>query len=292
MNKFVLAFVLSVVLSALPAIAAPVSPPAGVALPAPAAPVSLDASVAGVEFIGPGTMIMHNVLIESEYCAVMFQWSWPRSVWIPIDYSPEEPTFNTAEYYPLNVGDSWTYVTSNGGSVVLTITDTEEICGQQCVRLTSSSGGASYWYSDETGVWMTRYVNPTTDYTDFCPPMKLTPPQLYIGLQSLHPFYDAGYFYPPDIPWGSIDGWSNFIVKGIEDITVPAGTFPDCVRATFIFSYTEPVQGQYAVRTEESWFAKDVGIVKRIASEVYCQGGYIFHSEIQSIELVSSSRLP
>jgi hypothetical protein len=262
------------------------------ATPAAAVPISLDASVAGTEFIGPDTMIMHNVLVNSEYYSVTFKWSWPRNVWYPVDYSLEEPTFSTREYYPLEVGDSWTYQTAYGGSLVLTITGTEEICGQQCVRLDSSSGDTSYWINDETGAYMARYVNSTSDYTDFCPPMKMTPPQLYLGLQSLNPFYDAGYFYPPGIPLGSLDGWSNFVVKGLEDVTVPAGTFPDCIRATFIFSYTEPVQGQYAIRTEESWYAKDVGIVKRMATELYCQGGYIFHSSLESLELVDSSRLP
>jgi hypothetical protein len=262
------------------------------AVPASAFAVSIDTSAGGAEFIEPGTMIIHNVLIGTEYYYLTFKWGPLLNIWYPVEYGAEEPTFTTQEYYPMEPGDSWTYLSSGGGTLTLTITGTEEICGVPCIRQDSTSGAVTYWINDETGVWMTRYVNPTTDYTDFCPPMKIAPPQLYPGSQSLNAFYDAAYLYPPGIPLGTLDGWSNFVAKAVEDITVPAGTFTECLRSTFIFSYTEPDQNQYAVRTEEAWYAQGVGIVKRIESGVYCQGGYIFNSYTDSLELVSSSRLP
>lgn len=280
MKKSTLVVVFCLFLMAAPALAV-----AGV-------PMSVDGSSGGVEVTAPDEFIFHNLFFGSTYNYGVFKWHPKKQVWYPTDYALEEPTFNTQEYYPLDEGDSWTYQASDGGTLVLTVTGTEEICGQQSIRLDSSSGAVTYWINDETGAWMTRYVNPTTDYTDFCPPMKIAPPQLYLGTQSLHAFYDAAYLYPPGIPLGTIDGWSHYVVKGLEDVTVPAGTFTDCVRATFVFSYTEPDQGQYAVRTEEAWYAQGIGVVKRIETAVYCQGGYIFNSYADSFELVSSSRLP
>ena len=184
------------------------------------------------------------------------------------------------------MGRSWTYVLSTGGTYTLAVTGTEEICGQICFRQDSSDGGISYWINDETGVWTTRMVNPDGSYTDFCPPMKMSPPQLYLGTQSLHAFYDAPYFYAPGVPAGTLDGWSSFVVKGIEDVTVPAGTFLDCGRNTFVFSYTSS-DGRYAVRTEETWHAQGIGVVKRVQVSAYGMGGYIYHSDIQCYDLVS-----
>jgi hypothetical protein len=207
-------------------------------------------------------------------------------MWYLTDYALEEPTFSAQVYYPLEEGSSWTYATSDGGQHTMTVAGTEEICGETCIRLSSSDGTVTFWINDETGIWMSRYVNPDGTYTDFCPPIKIAPPQLYLGTQSLYPFYDQTYFYPPNIPIGTLDGWSHFVAKGLEEVTVPAGTFADCIRATYIFSYTS-TDGSYAVRTEETWYAEGVGIVKRVQTAAYGLGGYIFYTVAKSYDLQS-----
>lgn len=257
---------------------------AGVALAG--VPMPVDGSSGGVEVTAPDEFIFHNLFFGSTYNYGVFKWDPRKHVWYPTYYGLEDPTFNTQEYYPFDVGRSWTYSLSSGGSNTLTITGTEEICGQTCFRQDSSGGGVSYWINDEAGVSMTKMVNADGSYTDFCPPLKLSPPQLYLGMLSLHPFYDAPYFYAPGVPAGTLDGWSHFVCKGLEDVTVPAGIFPDCIRNTFIFSYTA-TDGSYAVRTEETWHAQGIGVVKRVQVAAYGIGGYIYHSEASSYDLTS-----
>lgn len=252
----------------------------------PAMAVPIDVSSGGVEVTAPDEIIFHNVRTGSGYYYGVFKWHPAHHIWYLTDYGPEDSTFSAEEYYPFEVGRSWTYALSTGGTYTLTITGTEEVCGQTCFRQDASDGGVSYWINDETGVWVTRMVNPDGSYTDFCPPMKMAPPQLYLGMQSLHAFYDAPYFMPPGIQVGTLDGWSSFVAKGLEDVTVPAGTFLDCSRNTFVFSYTSS-NGTYAVRTEETWHAQGVGIVRRVKTEAYGFGGTIGQSSIQCYDLQS-----
>ncbi len=257
-------------------------------IPASASGVNIDATSGGVEVIAPNQIIFHNLLVPSQstYYYGVFQWGPHQNKWYLTDYGLEDPSFNAQEYYPFDQGRSWTYQRSDGGRLVLTVAGTQEICGRTCIRLNGSDGSATYWINDETGIWMTRYVNPDTTYTDFCPPMKITPPQLYIGTQSLDSFDDAGYFFPPGIQLGTLDGWSQFVAKAQEDVTVPAGTFLDCIRATYTFSYTSS-DGSYAVRTEEAWYSQGVGVVKRVQTEAYGMGGTIFHSGVRCYDLMS-----
>jgi len=255
---------------------------------ASAAPI--DATSGGVEVIGPNRMVFHNLYLlrQSTYVYGIFQWNTLLNTWYPVAYGLEEPTFSAREYYPLEQGSSWTYQRSDGGELTLTVAGTQDICEQTCIRLDGSDGSATYWINDATGIRMTRYVNADGTYTDFCPPMKITPPQLYLGTQSLDSFNDAPYFYPPGILLGTLDGWSQFTAKAVEDVTVPAGTFLDSIRATYTFSYTAS-DGSYAVRTEETWYAQGIGIVKRVQMESYGIGGMIFFSGIRSYDLKSYS---
>jgi len=78
-------------------------------------------------------------------------------------------------------------------------------------------------------------------------------------------------------------------VKAVEDVTVPAGTFTDCVHVTFMFSYNESSSGGFGFRVEEAWLAKDVGMVKRIKSETFCIGGYIYNNSAETYLLQSYS---
>jgi hypothetical protein len=257
-------------------------------MPALAPAATIDATSGGVEVIAPNQMIFHNLLVPSQstYYFGVFQWSPSQNKWNLIDHGLEDPTFSSQEYYPLEQGRSWTYQRSDGGQLVLTVAGAQQVCGQTCIRLNGSDGSSTYWINDATGIWMTRYVQPDTSYTDFCPPMKIAPPQLYLGTQSLDSFNDAGVFVPPGIQVASVDGWSQFTAKGLEDVTVPAGTFLDCIRATYTFSYTAS-DGSYAVRTEETWYSEGVGIVKRVQTEAYGMGGMIFHSGVRCYDLAS-----
>lgn len=256
-------------------------------MPSPAFSASVDMSNGGVEVADPSTIILHNALVGPAYYSVTFQWHPLFNVWYVTDYGPENPTFSARQYFPLMNGSSWTYVRSSGGTLTLTTNGTEWICGRPCIRLSASDGGATFWISDETGVWMTRYANPDGSATTYCPPMKISPAQMYLGTQELSPFEGNIFGDDGDIPFGRLYGWSTFTVKGMEDVTVPAGTFSDCFRATFVYSFTDTWIGTEGVRTDEAWYARGIGIVRRIVTDIRSSGGTILSSSAETYQLQS-----
>lgn len=257
--------------------------------PAPAPCVSVDVSDGGMEVAGPQTIIMHNVLVGSAYYYVAFQWLPVLNVWRPVTYGVEDSSVRAADYYPLDQGDTWTYLRSSGGTLTLTVNGTGKICGRTCIRLEADDGSATYWISDESGIFMTRYIFTDGSYLTWCPPMKITPAQLYLGAQSLSSFTDAPLRLPSGVQVGSQSGWTSFAVKGIEDVTVPAGTFTDCFRSMSTRTGTDTWTGVAGVRVEEGWYAYGVGIVKWINGEVAALGGAILQSACQVYTLQSYS---
>lgn len=259
--------------------------------PAVAWSAPIDATSAGVEVLSPEKITLHNLfnLRESAYVYGVFRWSPFLNIWYPIGYGQENPTFRTQEYWPMDQGNTWTYQMSSGGSFTLTVDGAEDVCGQPSLRLLDTGGTVTYWINDDTGVSLTRYVNADGTYIEYCPAMKIALPQLYLGSHSLDAFFDALYRTPWGEVFASFNGWSQFTVKGMEDVTVPAGTFPNCMRATFNYSYNNPADNSFGMRTEEVWHAQGVGFVKRVKTEVYGWDGMVFFSDARVDSLVNYS---
>lgn len=247
----------------------------------------IDVTNGGMEVTGPNTIRIHNVLANGKFYYVDFQWKPRRNIWSATGYGLEPATFDTSAYWLLKQGSTWTYLLSAGGTLVLTANGTETVCGLPCIRLDASDGSQTFWINDDTGIFMSRYVFPDGIYNEWCPPMKIAPAQVYLGSQSLNTF--EGVMGSPTGVFGTMDGWSQFTVKAVEDVTVPAGTFTNCLHATFMFSYNESASGGFGFRVEETWFAKDIGMVKRINSQTYCVGGYIYENFAETYLLQSYS---
>ncbi|RJP17280.1 MAG: hypothetical protein C4520_16975 [Candidatus Abyssobacteria bacterium SURF_5] len=245
--------------------------------------VWIDITDSGMEVTGPDTMVLHNVSAVTGYYSVDFLWNAKKNAWVATGAKLED--FSSRDYFPLTDGSTWTYASSIGMPLTLTVSGIDYVCGEPCVRLLDSSGGETYWISDDTGISMTKYVFPDGIFNAWCPPMKISPAHLYIGSQSLNPFYDAviGTWWGV---FGTIDGWSEFSVKGLEDVTVPAGTFTDCFRATFNMSYTGS-DGAQGIRTEDAWYAKGVGIVKRMTTDISAYGLSVYKASAGVYELQS-----
>jgi hypothetical protein len=171
--------------------------------------------------------------------------------------------------------------------LTLTVNGTDLVCGLESKRLEVSDGSYSNWINGAEGLFMTRIANPDGSNTTFCPPMKMVPAQMYLGMKELNSFQDAIFADSGGSPFGSHDGWSSFTVKGLEDVSVPAGTFTDCLRATFVYSFTETWSGAYGFRTEEAWYARGVGIVKRVSTDIVCSGGTIVALNAETFRLES-----
>lgn len=255
--------------------------------PLAAGAVQVDISSGGVEVTGPNTMTLHNAFVKSSYYYGLFKWNPTRNIWSLIGSGLEDPTFSSREYYPLEQGMEWTYQLSGGGTLTLTVNGTDDICGVTCIRLEGSDGSVTDWLNDETGVSMARFLNGYGYSTTWCPPMKIAPPQMYVGSQSLNQFSDAAFKDYSGNTIGLHSGWSSFVVKGLEDVTVPAGTFTDCLRTTYVYSFTDTLSGMYGYRTEEAWYAQNVGIARRVSTDLGIMGGAIISSIIETFQLSS-----
>jgi hypothetical protein len=252
----------------------------------PSQAATIDITNGGMEVTGPNTMRLHNVLSNGNYYYVDFEWRPRRNIWAATGYGLET-TFDTSAYWLLKQGSTWTYLLSGGGTEVLTVNGTQDVCGLTCIRLDSSDGTLTYWINDDTGLFMTRYVFPDGIYNEWCTPEKIAPAQTYPGSQSLNTF--EGVMGSPYGVFATMTGWTQFTAKAVEDVTVPAGTFTDCVHAAFVMSYNESANGGFGFRVEEVWLAKDVGLVKRIKSETFCIGGYIYNNSAETYLLQSYS---
>ncbi len=167
------------------------------------------------------------------------------------------------------------------------VAGTEQVCGLTCIRLNASNGGWTNWIQDETGTHMVVYGNPDGTRTTWCPPMKIAPPQMYIGTQSLDSFTNAPFSDSFGHQYANYSGCASFVVKGLEAVTVPAGAFPQCLRATFVHNYTDSWSGMTGVVMEDAWYARGIGIVKRIRMETAEWGGTISKYSVETFLLQS-----
>lgn len=177
--------------------------------------------------------------------------------------------YKTADYYPLGQGDTWTYrETEEDGEIeyeTKTVSGTETIDGVVATKvledsdeyeLFTNSNGITFYKSydinEEDGV-----VEEEVDILD--PPLIYVPTEVSIGTK--HTFNSTirhtenGFSATGTI---SIET----TVEGIENVTVPAGTFENCLKIK-IKRNVASSDGSHTESTESTiWLAKGVGIVK------------------------------
>ncbi len=175
----------------------------------------------------------------------------------------------TADYFPLGQGDTWTYdseVTSEGDSwqetVTKTVSGTETIKGVEAAVLTEDDGDYSLYTSDDNGVTLYAEHNVKDsgwERLEYDPPLNLLPGEIYVGLTKSS---------SATLTYTTSDGLSltgtysvELTVEGIEDVTVPAGTFEDCLRVRFTGERASS-DGNSETFAFTTWLAKGVGDVK------------------------------
>jgi len=250
--------------------------------------VNLEITSAGMEVTGTNTMTLHNCQVGSNFYYISFQWHPFLNTWIPTGFGPEYPVFRVQDYFPLEVGNTWTYQLSGGGTRTDTIMGTDEICGKVFLRMESSLGGANWWQNDGAGVWQAKAENPDGSYLVFCPPIQFSAPYVYSGFSKMSPYENVPLMNSDGIQIANIDGYISYTGNRQETVVTPAGTFPDCTRTNLAVSGTETWGGMASVSIYETWYGEGVGVVKSIRSQIDTIGGTIVNSSM-SVEILQSA---
>jgi hypothetical protein len=177
-------------------------------------------------------------------------------------------TYNMVEYFPLGIGDTWTYEEEFGGFFTRSITGTETI--NETVAYKMEEMGAAYTLFTNDSNGLRRYKTFGTDDGSwrmdvFDPPIIYSPATFPIGnsqnFNSTVSYSDGDGLFDN----GTITGIST--VQGTETVVVPAGVFEDCLRIKITENYALS-GGSLSFTTDYTlWLAKGVGIVKDTGSE-------------------------
>jgi hypothetical protein len=160
------------------------------------------------------------------------------------DDKPAEQT--TTPYYPLKVGNTWTYKAGDT-TVTVTVAKFEEISKQNCARLESSSAGGKPTLVEDVavkadGVYRYGVADKTVE-----PPVKIL---------ALPPKKDETWKIDATIGTETLKG--SFKSGEEAEVKVPAGTFKDVITIT---GADIDANGRKISMTY--YFAKDFGIIKQ-----------------------------
>ena len=217
------------------------------------------------------------------------------------------PTFNAADYWPLNVGDTYTnssnctfacHTNKNPGSGTFTEVKTDSIFGTETVggitgyKRGNLVNGDYNVFSNSDGLKMLKQYNveglfPGTTWSQFIfePPVTFLPATFSLGTHitgsGLGHFSDSTGFQITGT--GTVDS----TVEAIEDVTVPAGTFYNCIKVSFKFSRTAANGSYQQIDDMTFWLAKGVGVVKDIEKHTTTLNGLI-DTETSTSELTNA----
>lgn len=172
--------------------------------------------------------------------------------------------FLISEYFPLGQGDTWTYWEEDNELTVKTITGTENINGVDAARIIDEDGDYTLWTNSNGLVWYKEYEAddiPGCGWRQlvFSPPVQTSDPVVSVGSV----YASASTLTETDCT-GSSSAASvsyEFRFDGTEDVTVPAGTFMNCLRIKGFLS----IDGTPEANEMTIWLAKGIGQVKFIS---------------------------
>jgi len=143
-------------------------------------------------------------------------------------------TTSSSSIYPLKVGNTWTYSSSQGGSYTISIDGTTTVNGSY-VYMRTTEGESYYTYLNWETSGLTYYG---TSVSTLASPCVLLPNTLYVGLNYT-------------------DTCNEFscTVSKIENVTVPAGTFNNCYQVD-CYDGTD--------LWDTTWYCSGVGMVKLV----------------------------
>jgi hypothetical protein len=162
---------------------------------------------------------------------------------------PPQP-YNITEYFPLTEGSSWVYET-NDGMRTRTISGTQQAWGQTYARMVSDYGSVDLWRAAPEALYLGGLDYGDSGTLTFDPAYQIAN-GLGIG-QIVNEQESTAY--AGSSPAGT--AWFDYYFVDVEDVTVPAGTFENCMKLRIQFQLMAEQDQQCYI-----WVAKGVGIVK------------------------------
>jgi len=159
------------------------------------------------------------------------------------------PRYNITDYFPLSEGNTWNY-DSDAGVHTESVSGTVDVLGIQYRRVVSTQGETIFWASAPDGLRQGGRQEGTDTFT-FDPPI-LIPNGLQVS--------DQGSIISALSMNGAAAGsmTTDYVFHGVETVTVPAGTFADCMKLEITITVDGVTQDHFY-----SWGAKGVGTVKQ-----------------------------
>jgi|GEM_PF-2122735 len=191
--------------------------------------------------------------------------------------------YNMAEYFPLHQGDEWTYSTTVNGITTegkAVVSGTEQVNGVETIKM-----GVHCVVMDSEGLKTYKWERPEFGQVYIYDPPELTFPAHF----SLGDVYQQSY----KNSICSLDGGTlldtstvseTVTLESVEDVTVPAGTFKDCLKVHYSITYQNS-SGEYGELEDSNWFARNVGRIK-VESDVL-----VYHPVVGELEFDVSVEL-
>ncbi|MEW6418018.1 MAG: fibronectin type III domain-containing protein [Nitrospirota bacterium] len=181
--------------------------------------------------------------------------------------------YNIAEYLPLAQGDTWSYRdTVDGDLETDIISGTENINGVDAAKKIDEDGDYQLWTNSNGITFYKKYDADDLDedcgeghgwsQSVFTPPITATPAEVCIGAKYTSTF--TSYYTNCRGESKTATSSMEFTIEGIEDVTVTAGTFKDCLKGKTKSSNMFSDEGQIGSGESTIWLAKGVGVVKSI----------------------------
>ncbi len=201
-----------------------------------------------------------------------------------------EVFYRTFDYYPLVNGDFRTYVNESMDTLTYNIGAKAEVDGKEYTTVTldwtnpKGKDSEIQYINNKTGI-TTKQVTIGTRKNRYEPAISITESEIEVGSEHS---YQSKVF---DVTEGertlvmTVSGES--VVAGTEKVTVPAGTFEDCLRLTIV-SVQKEKEGNTDVEsriTTNIWYARSLGEVKREAIVEDGKGG----RKVTSRQLISGA---
>jgi hypothetical protein len=177
-------------------------------------------------------------------------------------------TYNIVDYFPLGQGDTWIW--EYDGDETQTISGTENISGVDAAKMIDEDGDYQLFTNSNGLTYYKKYDADDLEGCGWSQSVFTLPPTVIPAEVSIGAKYSSTFTSNYTNCRGESKTTTSsmeFTVEGIEDVTVPAGTFKDCLKIKHKSSNMFSDEGQIESGEETVWLAKGVGRVKAIGTD-------------------------